>query len=143
MNFVSRKIYWLQSNAAGSLFSLFRSELDGSHILELWNILEKPLGIAIDMNTSRIYWITQNSISSVLPDGSQNQTMAIDIGTSVGGLVLFKDSLYTCEIQNPTHLQLTVSAINKFTGIKTIINQDLSNFCLDISVYHSSLQKGK
>ena len=130
----------MQSNRDSSS-SLFRSELDGSNPFVMRNFQEKPLGIAVDINSSRVFWITQKYISSVLWDGSHNQTIKIDIGTSVGGMVLFKDNLYICEIQN--HLKITVSSINKLTGKKTTVNQALPNFCLDISVYHSSLQEGK
>lgn len=135
-----RKIYWLQSNPDLS-FSLCRSELDGSQPLAIRSFKEKPLGIAVDMNSSRVYWITQKYVSSVLWDGSQNQTLKINIGMTAGGMVLFKDNLYICEIQ--TRLKVTVAAINKLTGKKTTINEALLKFCLDISVYHSSLQKGE
>lgn len=120
-------------------FSLFRSELNGSNPLVMRSFKEEPLGIAVDMNTSRVYWITRKYLSSVLWDGTQNQIIKVNIGKSVSGMVLFKDNLYICEIQKD--LKTMVSAINKVTGKKATVNQDLP-FCLDISVYHSSLQIG-
>ncbi|XP_066932330.1 low-density lipoprotein receptor-related protein 6-like [Clytia hemisphaerica] len=137
------QMYWLQSNK-GETYSVYRAQLDGSSPQPLSTFKEKPFGLAVDVATNRVYWLTEKFIATVLWDGSQNKTIYSTKATSTGGgLVLFKDHLYLCEIE-PVLLKPTVASIHKETGIKKTINTKItfSNLCHDISVYHSSLQKG-
>lgn len=136
-----RKLYWLQSENT-TWHSLVAAEIDGASPNILSNFTERPHGLTVDVNDSRVYWITERYIASILPDGTGFRKISLTIGLP-RGLVLFQEDLFICSVDPRHSLTQTISSIDKVTGARTTLNSDQNNWCQDISVFHSSLHQGK
>lgn len=68
-----KKIYW--TSPAGALYS---SMLDGSDRRQLFNGLNHPDGLAIDVENRKLYWAEQGKLSQANLDGSVPETLVSD-----------------------------------------------------------------
>lgn len=133
-------------NEDGPHSYLLSSNLDGTNKKYLYNITDEAMGLTVDTNSSRIYWVSryESNIASVLSDGSDYQILVKGLGRPVG-LTNFQNLLYVCEQETMKSVYGSIFSIDKQTKKKKSVlgtsNQSQLWF-QDLTVMHNDLQTG-
>ena len=89
-------MYWTKYGS-GSTGGIFKSEMDGSNAAEIVSGLQYPAGIAIDFDSSRLFWADYNTgiIQSSNLDGTDVQLVVqLSGGTLPWGIAITGDRLF-------------------------------------------------
>ncbi|XP_057292961.1 low-density lipoprotein receptor-related protein 6-like isoform X2 [Hydractinia symbiolongicarpus] len=116
VNPVIRKLYWFEVQGIHSC--LLESNLNGSSQRVIKNITGEVTGLAVDVNDSRIYYISKMSfhnIESIDLNGKDHRVVVSSLGTSVG-LTVFRDRLYFCELEREDSVVSAISSVKKQDG---------------------------
>jgi len=141
------KLFWFEmENEDGHHSYLLSSNLDGTNKKYLHNVTDEAMGLTVDTNSSRIYWVSRyaSNIASVLSDGSDYQILVKGLGRPVG-LTNFQNLLYVCEQETLKSVYGSIFSVDKQTKEKKSVlgtsNQSQLWF-QDLTVMHNDLQTG-
>lgn len=135
----NRRLYWFEEHNEGA--SLISSDLSGHDKNTLANVTRNVHGLTVDVNENRVYWMLDNSLRSLTWDGRDEKVVSITLRFP-SGMKFFRNNIYICEQENSHSVALTISAVDTTNGKKSVLMFDRSKWCRDITVFHSSLQKG-
>lgn len=116
-----------------------QSNLDGSNIVNLYNITGEPGGLTVDKNTSRIYWVSDHSIQSVDHYGGKYRKHFILSGKS-SGLAMFRDKLYYFLIETVNLVSQALVSIDKNNVSNVLYHNNKGSQVwksVDIAVLHN------
>ena len=117
-----------------------RSALDGAERMTYLDDLGRVSGLAIDFDSSRLYWadLDRHNIESVdLTTGGDRQVVVSDLVRPYG-LTQFRDFIYWTDQGTRT-----IERAHKMSGENRTRIRYTDAIVMDISVIHSSRQIGK
>jgi len=116
-----------------------RSALDGADRMTYLDDLGRVSGLAIDFNTSRLYWanLDRQNIESVDLTTGGDRNVVVSGLVRPYGLTQFRDFIYWTD-----QGVRTIERAHKVTGLNRTRIQYTNTDVMDISIIHSSRQIG-